>query len=89
MAEIRCSLPRLYAKKDLYALENIVREGYELSGVRILPRYDPALFSMDYIGEALCEASRIGIVCHGFFDRYELEGTGTASSFPSPSVRAD
>jgi len=76
MAEIRCSLPRLYAKKDLYALENIVREGYELSGVRILPRYDPALFSMDYIGEALCEASRIGIVCHGFFDRYELEGNG-------------
>ncbi|MBE6724744.1 MAG: PolC-type DNA polymerase III [Ruminococcaceae bacterium] len=74
IAEVRCSLPRIYRKRDLYALENVIREGYELTQVRILPRYDPALFTLDYMSEALEEAGRIGIVCHGFFDRYTVEG---------------
>ena len=38
MAEVRCRLPRIYRKRDLYALENVIREGYDLTQVRILPR---------------------------------------------------
>ena len=76
IAEVRCRLPRLFRKRDLYALEENLRECYDLKQVRILPRYDSGLFSMEYLSEVLAEAGRIGIVCHGFFDRYETEGDG-------------
>ncbi len=84
IAEISCELPRLYFKKDLYALEEEIRSAYDLSQVRILPNYDPSLFTLDYLGEVLVEAGRVGVVCNGFFDRYELEMNDRDLKFKIP-----
>ncbi|MBQ8511380.1 MAG: PolC-type DNA polymerase III [Clostridia bacterium] len=76
IAEVGCRLPRLYKKRDIYALENQIKEAYELSQMRILTHYPAELFSMDYMGEILTEAARVGVVVSGFFDKYELEQDG-------------
>ncbi len=73
IAEVGCRLPKLYKKRDIYALENLIRQTYELSQVRILTHYDAALFTSDYMDEIFAETARVGVVCSGFFDRYELE----------------
>ena len=49
IAEIHCSLPKLYSKMDIYALEEEIRSVYELNYVRILPKYPSELFSERYI----------------------------------------
>jgi len=84
IAEIHCSLPKLYRKNDIYALEEMIREAYELNYVRILPRYPSELFSMNYISELLMEAARVGIVINGFFNRYETELDGTVIRIKIP-----
>ncbi len=76
MAEVSCFLPRLFAKKNIYALEALIRETYELSQVRILTHYDPSLFSATYMNDILAEAARVGIVINGFFTKYELQMDG-------------
>ncbi|MBQ2278360.1 MAG: hypothetical protein II333_07300, partial [Clostridia bacterium] len=76
IAEVGCFLPRLYSKKEIYSLEALIRETYELTQVRILTHYDPSLFSEAYMGEILTEAARVGIVINGFFNKYELRTEG-------------
>ena len=66
IAEINCALPKLYSKRSLYALENIIKEEYELSAVRLLPHYPSELFSKSYLCEVLSEAGRVGVVANGF-----------------------
>ena len=73
IAEVRCTLPKLYKKKDLYELEGEIARTYELTQMRILPQYPEELFTTDYIPEVLAEAARVGVVINGFFNRYELE----------------
>ncbi|MBR4960871.1 MAG: PolC-type DNA polymerase III [Clostridia bacterium] len=73
IAEVRCALPKLYRKKDLYELEGEIARTYELAQMRILPRYPEELFSTEYMSEILTEAARVGVVINGFFNRYELE----------------
>ena len=73
IAEVRCTLPKLYRKKDLYELEGEIARTYELAQMRILPRYPEDLFTTDYMSEILTEAARVGVVINGFFNRYELE----------------
>ena len=73
IAEVRCTLPKLYKKKDLYELEGEIARTYELAQMRILPRYPEELFNTDYMSEILAEAARVGVVINGFFNRYELE----------------
>ncbi|MBE6541617.1 MAG: PolC-type DNA polymerase III [Ruminococcaceae bacterium] len=73
IAEVECTLPKLYQKRDIYDLENVIKEAYELAQVRILTHYPSDLFSTDYVSEVLAEAARVGIVCNGFFSKYELE----------------
>ena len=87
IAEVSCLLPRLYQKRDIYALEAKIRDAYDLAQVRILTRYDPALFSMDYMSEILAEAGRVGVVCNGFFDRYELAAEGERITISIPFSR--
>ena len=41
IAEIGCSLPCLYRKRDIYALEAVIREAYDLAQVRILTHHAP------------------------------------------------
>ena len=65
IAEVNCALPRLYPKREIYALEAKIREAYDLAQVRILTHYDPSLFNMDYMSEIFTEAGRIGIVAQG------------------------
>ena len=65
IAEVGCFLPHLFSKKDIYSLEALIRETYELTQVRILTHYDPSLFSEAYMGDILAEAARVGIVING------------------------
>ncbi|MBQ2725519.1 MAG: PolC-type DNA polymerase III [Clostridia bacterium] len=76
IAEAGCHFTKLFRKSELYALENQIREVYELSQMRILPHYPEELFSLDYMSEILTEAARVGVVVSGFFDKYELEQDG-------------
>lgn len=75
IAEVGCFLPHLFSKKDVYSLEALIKETYELSQVRILTHYDSSLFCEAYMGDILAEAARVGIVINGFFNRYELRMT--------------
>lgn len=84
IAELNCTLPRLYSKKDVYGLEENIKSAYDLSQMRILTHYAPELFSIDYIHEVLAEADRVGILCRGFFNHYELELIGERIIFKIP-----
>ena len=84
IAEVRCALPKLYRKKDLYELEGEIARTYELNQMRILPRYPAELFTTDYISDVLMEAARVGVVINGFFNRYELEADEESLKFRIP-----
>jgi len=66
--EVRFSLPFLCKKSDLYKIEESLCHIYELTHIRLLPKFPRELFSLDYMGEVFTEARRIGAVCNGFFD---------------------
>ena len=44
LIELEAAFARLVPKVDLYRIEDGIREAYELNIVRILPKYDKALF---------------------------------------------
>lgn len=76
IAEVSFALPKLYSKRTIYALENIIKEEYELNIVRLLPHYPAELFSVDYMSDVLAEAGRVGVVANGFFDKFDAEMSG-------------
>ena len=39
IAEVSVSLPELYKKREIYSLENIIKEKYELKSIMILTHY--------------------------------------------------
>lgn len=84
IAEIHCALPKLYRKSDIYALEDQIKNEYELNCVRLLPKYPPELFSVDYVPELLMEAARVGIIINGFFNKYEIEFQETVIAIKIP-----
>ena len=84
IAEISCALPRLYTKREIYALENKIKEEYELVTVRILPRYPSELFSVGYMSDVLAEAGRVGVVANGFFDKFVAEEKGGTITLSIP-----
>lgn len=84
MAEVSINLPCLYQKRDIYSLEALIKEAYELNRIMILTHYPTELFSTDYMSEIFREAARVGIVINGFFDRYELELNGDKLSVSIP-----
>ena len=66
--EVHFSLPFIAPKNDIYKLEKELQSLYELSYIRLLPKYPAELFSLDYMGEVYTEARRVGAVTNGFFD---------------------
>ncbi len=70
MIEVSAAFPALVKKEQLYAVESGIAATYELSHVRLLPRYPAALFGEDYATELIRETERIGIVARGFFTSY-------------------
>ena len=73
IAEASVSLPELYKKSEIYSLENIIKEKYELKSIMILTHYPAELFSKDYMSEVFTEAARVGVVINGFFDKFDIE----------------
>ncbi len=70
MLEASVAFPSLIPKSELYAAEREIAAAYELSHVRLLPRYPAELFDERYIPEIIAETERIGIVARGFFHTY-------------------
>ncbi|MBO5355974.1 MAG: PolC-type DNA polymerase III [Clostridia bacterium] len=75
MIEVSAAFPALIEKRTLYAVEAEIEKAYQLSHVRILPRYPAELFDQRYISELLEETQRIGIVARGFFNSYKANLT--------------
>lgn len=73
MLEITADFPAVIPKRDLYAIEEGIAAAYELTYVRLKPRYPADAFTRPYIAEILTEAKRGGAVSNGFFHEYELE----------------
>ncbi|MBR6727807.1 MAG: PHP domain-containing protein [Clostridia bacterium] len=84
MIEVSAAFPALIKKHTLYAVEAEIAKAYDLSHVRILPRYPAELFDSDYIPELLEETQRVGIVARGFFYSYDakLEGNELVIKMP-------
>ena len=57
-------------KHILYAIEREIAAAYQLSYVRIFPKYTPSLFECQYLPEALTEANREYTASNGFFNDY-------------------
>ena len=76
MLEASVALPALVDKTELYAIEAEIAAAYELSHVRILPRYPSELFGERYIPQIIMETERIGIVARGFFHTYDAHLSG-------------
>ena len=86
MLEISAAFPTLHTKEELYAVEAQIAEAYELSYVRLLPRYPSELFDQDYIPQIIMETERIGIVARGFFHLYYATLTGDELIIELPFV---
>ncbi len=84
MIEVSAAFPAIIPKAVLYRVEGEIEQAYELSLVRILPRYPSYLFGETYISELLEEAQRVGIVARGFFHswRARLEDTRIIIEMP-------
>ena len=73
MIEVSAFFPVPKPKRELYKIEEEIARTYDLSMVRILPRYPASFFDKEYIPEVLEEAQRIGVVARGFFTSYRAE----------------
>ena len=72
VVEVTASFGQIIPKADLYAIEDKLREAYELNVVRILPRYSSELWTPSYIPEVMYELNRVGAVSRGFFNEYDF-----------------
>ena len=72
MIEATIAFDSIVSKKLLYSIENEIAKAYELTSMRIFPRYQSGLFTRDYMHEVIVEAYRIGMVSRGFFADYSL-----------------
>ncbi len=70
--QVSASFPELISKDDIYQIEKDIARAYDLSWVKILPKYPSSLFDSDYIPELLKETEAIGIVAKGFFGKYRF-----------------
>ncbi len=84
MLEISAAFPALVKKTELYAVEREIATVYELTHVRLLPRYPAELFDESYIPELIAETERIGIVARGFFHTYEAHIVGDLLTVDMP-----
>ncbi|MBQ3075670.1 MAG: PHP domain-containing protein, partial [Clostridia bacterium] len=61
-------LPRLIPKFRLYAIEEAIRQAYDLTSCFIFPKYASELFDPSYQEELLLELARNTKLAKGFFD---------------------
>ncbi len=73
LLEVRAHFPRIINKTTLYDIERQVTEAYKLRYFKILPTYEPSLFTYEYIPQILTEAETVGTVAKGFFSEYTYE----------------
>ena len=71
--EVRAKFPRIIDKSVLYDIEKQVSEVYDLRYFKILPQYDKALFTYEYIPQILKETEFVGTVAKGFFSEYTYD----------------
>ncbi|MBQ2766287.1 MAG: PHP domain-containing protein, partial [Clostridia bacterium] len=72
VVEVTASFSEIIPKDKLYALEDNIRGTYDLSVVRILPKYTREMWTPDYLPEVMLELNRIGAVSRGFFNEYDF-----------------
>ena len=66
--EIDIPLKKIFPKSLLYEAEEDIRAAYDGKYfVRFVPKYDPSLFSYDYIPQIIIETEKIGEITKGFF----------------------
>ena len=73
LLEVRASFPKIINKSTLYDIEKQVAEAYALKYFKILPTYEPSLFTYEYVPQILVEAENVGTVAKGFFSEYTYE----------------
>ncbi len=71
VVEITAHFDAVIGKDELYKIEDGLREAYDLSVVRILPKYKAELWNPSYLPEVMCELNRVGAVSRGFFNEYD------------------
>jgi len=82
--EVSAAFPALVKKRELYEAEAEIAKAYDLSHVRLLPRYPAEFFNENYIPELIAETERIGIVARGFFHTYEARLEGDTLTIEMP-----
>lgn len=75
LLEVRARFPKIINKSILYDIEKQVAAVYALRYFKILPTYEPSLFTYEYIPQILIEAETVGTVAKGFFSDYTYELT--------------
>ncbi len=85
--QLHVDFPNLIPKATLYRIEREIAEAYQLSYVKILPHYPPALFTADYVPELLCETEQVGVVARGFFSSYRHTLEGDQLRIEIPFIR--
>lgn len=76
IVEMEVAFPELVLKEDLYEIETAICAAYQMSYVKLLPKYPAALLSYYYIPQVLIETERTGVVARGFFSDYTYEFDG-------------
>lgn len=71
--EVDASFDRIIDKKSLYALEDALKETYQLSFMKICPKYPPEWFTVEYFPQILTEARHTHAIAHGFLQKYDCE----------------
>ena len=56
----------------LYAIEEGIKQAYDLNFVRVLPHFDSGCFSMSVFPDILCELKRRNPLGYGFFDNAKI-----------------
>ncbi len=72
VVEVTARFDKIIKKQTLYAIEENIRAAYDLTVVRILPRYSSELWSPSYIPEIMLELNRVGAISRGFFNEYDF-----------------
>ncbi len=70
--EVEVPFSHLVKKEILYGIEKDFVRAYQLHSFFLLPKYDSALFTEEYLKEAVIELERRGIVSRGFFTTYRI-----------------
>ena len=70
---VDASFDRVFTKKQLYALEDSIREAYGISACYIIPHYPRELFNEGYLEELITELKRNTPFANGFFEGAKME----------------